>query len=249
MNLLDRDNSSLDVSQWALLSNLIQNYQDAQSLSISEMIRSENDSLGFVNRSSFQSLLTSFYETAGKSLRSNADIAHLESDDRSILPHTAAINVTCASGQLIYNNAQLLNYDLVCKFLEEIYGEIAIYYRQLSLKFTESDVIIRKLSIALFGLLTNTRIFCRRNIQGEYQDITEILKIQDKYAEVLWKYLLYKYGCSEAIRRYVRMIEWFLSLTIFMQYTYGIDAYVNDVESLVEQTEMALILDDVDRIV
>ena len=248
MNILNRDNSSLDDSQWALISNLVQNYQDAQSLSISEMIKCENDSLGIINPSTLQSLLTSFYETAGRSLRSNADIAHLESHDRSILLHTAATNITCAGGQLIYYHSQLIHYDLVWKYMEEIYGKVAIYYRQLSSKFVESDFIIWKLCIASFALLTNTRIF-GKDIQGEYHDITQILKIQDKYAEVLWKYLLYKYDDKEAIKRYVRMIEWFLSLTIFMQDTYNVDAYVNDIESLVEQTEMGLILDDVDRII
>ena len=248
MNLLDRDSSSLNDSQQNLLSNLIQNYPESELLSISQTIKYENDSLGIINPSTLQSLLASFYETAGKSLRSNADIAHLESHDRSILLHTAVANATCASGQLICHHFQLTQYDRVWKHLEDIYGEIARYYKQLSVKFAESNVVIWKLSMALLVLSTNTRIFCR-NVEGEYQDITEILKIQDKYAEILWKYLLYEYGSSEAIKRYVRMIEWFLSLTVFMEHAYDVDMYVNDVESLVEQTEVQLILDDVDEIV
>ena len=248
MTLLARNNSSLDNSQQNLLSNLIQNYQESDLLSISHTIKYESDLLGIINPLTLQSLLASFYETAGKSLRSNDDIAHLESHDRSILLHTAVANATCAGGQLIYYNSQLVPYDLVWKYLEGIYGKVASYYQQLSSKFAESDVVIWKLSIALFILSTNTRIFCR-HVEGEYRNLKQILNIQDKYAEVAWKYLLYKYGDKEAIKRYVRMIEWFLSLTVFVQHAYNVDMYVNDVESLVEQTEMALILNDVDEII
>ena len=45
------------------------------------------------------------------------------------------------------------------------------------------------------------------------------------------------------------MIKWFLTLSVFMPYAHDADTHVNDVELLVEETEMALILDDVDRII
>ena len=237
----------MDDSQWTLLSNLLQNYQEGKLFSITQTIKYENDSLRFLNPSSVQNLLRSFYETAGNSLQFNADIAHLESDDRSILLHTAANNVACIGGIMTLFHSQLIHYELLWKYLENIYGKIAMHYNRWSALFTEPDMILCKLSIALFAFSTNTRMLCR-NVQGEYQNVKRILSIQDKYAEVTWKYLLYKYGYEESIKRYVHVIRWFLALTVFIPYAHGTDSHTNDVELLVEETEMALILDDVDRI-
>ena len=128
-----------------------------------------------------QNLLRSFYETAGNSLRSNVDIAHLESNDRSILLHTAANNVTCIGAMMIFYHSQLIHYEQLWKYLGDIYGKIAMGYNRWSAQFTEPNMILCKLSIALFALLTNTRILCR-NVEGEYQNVKGILSIQDKYA-------------------------------------------------------------------
>ena len=237
----------MDDSQWILLSNLVQNYQEGQLFSISETIKHESDSLGILNPSTVQNLLKSFYEIAGNSLRSNVDIARLESNDRSVLLHTAANNTTCIGAMMTLYHSQLIHYPLLWKYLEDIYGKITTNYYRWSTQFTEPDMILCKLSMNLFALLTNTRMLCR-NVEREYQNVKQILSIQDKYAEVIWKYLLYKYGYDDSIKRYVHMIKWFLTLTEFMQYVYSVDAHVKDVESLIEETEMALILDDVDKI-
>lgn len=248
MTLLDEDNSSLDNAQWTLLSNLVHNYQEGQLFSLSQTIKHENDSLGILNRSTVQHLLKSFYEIAGNSLRSNADIVRLESDDRSILLHTAANNVTCLGATMTFYHWQLFHYPILWKYLEDTYGKIAMNYHRWSAQFTQPDMIVCKLSVTLFALSTNTRI-TSRDLDGEYENIKLILDIQDKYAELTWKYLLYKYGYEESIKRYMRIIEWFLASTIFIQYAHSADAHVNDIQSLIEKTEMALILDDVDRIV
>ena len=247
LNLLDHDNSALDNSQWILLSNLIHNYQHSELFLITETIKRENDSLKIVSQSAIHNLLRSAYETAGNSLRANVDIAQLPSDDRPILLHTAATNVTCAGGQLIYYHSQLLNYESFDKHLHQIYGKKATDCNRWATAFTEPDIILCKLSISLLALSTNTRLFCP-NLEGEYRNVNQILDIQDKYAEITWKYLVYKYGYKESIKRYVHIIEWLLALTVFMQYAHTTDAHVNDVESLIEHTEMSLILDDVDRI-
>ena len=247
-NLLDKDISSLDDSQWILLSNLVHMYQDTELFSLSEVIKSESDSLKMINQSTWQNFLKCFYVTAGNSLRSNVDITHLESDDRSILLHTAANNVTCVGAMIIFYHSQLIHYPLLWKYLEGIYGKIAMNYNRWSAQFVDPDMILCKLSIALFALSTNTRMLCR-NVQGEYQNLHQILSIQDRYTELTWKYLLYKYGYEESIKRYVHMIKWFLALTVYMQYAHCVDTHMNDVELLIEETELALILDDAEEAV
>lgn len=247
LTTLERQNSSLNETQWMLLSNLIHNYQDEELFFLSEMIKKESTSLNIINLSTVQRLLKCFYETAGNSLRCNRDIARLQADDRSLLIYTAAGNVTCIGGQLIYYHSQLINYDLFWKCLEQIYGAIAIYYKRLSSKFPASDMILCKLSVPIFALSTNSRTFVR-NIEGEYQNASQIWHIQDKYADLIWKYLLYKYGYEESIKRYLHIIEWFLAMTLLMPFIYNTDTHADDLKLLIERTDMAFISDDVDRI-
>ena len=248
MNLLDRDISLLDQNQWTLLSNLIHNYRDSKLFLISETVKNEINSWQSINQTTLRELLAAFYEIAGASLRSNADIAYLPSDDRSILLHTATSNVVCIGAQFILYHSQLRNYNLIWYYFEQIYGATVANCNRWSLKFADSDLIVSKLSIALFTFSSNAKIFYR-DIQTESTNIHNILSIQDRYAEAIWKYLIYKYGYEESIKRYLHIIEWFLAIMVFIQTVHEVDLYINEVESIIETTEIALILDDVDRIV
>lgn len=212
-----------------------------------DTVKNEINAWQFINRITLQKLITAFYEVAGTCVRSNADIVSLPFDDRSILLHTATTNLTCIGAQLILYHSQLRNYDLFWHYLEQIYGKNAVYYNRWSSKFADPDLIISKLSIALFTFSSNARM-AFRSIQTEYTNIQHILTIQNRYAEIIWKYLIYKYGYKEAIKRYLHIIEWFLMLSLVIQSVHDVEVYTNDVESLVEQTEIALLLDDVDRI-
>ncbi|CAF3571613.1 unnamed protein product [Rotaria sp. Silwood1] len=76
-----------------------------------------------------------------------------------------------------------------------------------------------------------------------------ILKIQNKYVEVTWKYLLYKHGYYDAVKRYLNIILWLTSMSILTFHAQTLKAHINDVYSIIEQTELTLILDDVDQII
>jgi hypothetical protein len=115
-------------------------------------------------------------------------------------------------------------------------------YHRWASKLTEPDIILFKLSLALFAFSTNSRTF-HRNVGLEYTNLNQILEIQNKYAELTWKYLLYKYGYYQAIKRFLHIIEWFLAVSLFMSYAHNAQAHI---KSLTEETELTLILDDVD---
>ena len=150
--------------------------------------------------------------------------------------------------QLVFYHSQLIYYELFWRYLEEIYGKTTMLHNRWSSTFAEPNIIICKISLALFVFPPNARIF-HRNLRAEYTNIKGILHIHNTYAEITWKYLIYRYGYDKSIKQYLHIIEWFLALTAFIQCAHHADIHVNDVDSLVEQTEIALILDDVDKIV
>ncbi len=76
----------------------------------------------------------------------------------------------------------------------------------------------------------------------------EIFRIQNTYVEVLWKYLVYKYGYYESVQRFMKLIQYLLAGTVAVFESQSIEKHVNDIELLVEQTELALVIDDIERI-
>ncbi|CAF3523541.1 unnamed protein product [Rotaria sp. Silwood1] len=67
--------------------------------------------------------------------------------------------------------------------------------------------------------------------------------------QVTWKYLLYKHGYYDAVKRYLNIILWLTSMSILTFHAQTLKAHINDVYSIIEQTELTLILDDVDQII
>ena len=144
-------------------------------------------------------------------------------------------------------HSKLLYDDLLWEYLGSLYGKLTMDWYRWSSKYTLQDITLFKLSLALFALSTNSKTL-HENISMEYADIHQILQIENKYAELIWKYLIYKYTYDQAIRLFMNLIQWLLSVTIFMPYAHNTQAHVNDIQSLIEQTELTLTLDDIDKI-
>jgi len=128
-----------------------------------------------------------------------------------------------------------------------MYGKRTVDIHLWAMKFIDPDIVLVKLAFSLFALTENTYSYSS-NISNNLTNPINILEIQSKYAEITWKYLLYRYGHYEAVKRFLNLISWFGAITIFMFHAQTLALHVNDVNSLVEQTELSLILDDVDEI-
>ncbi|CAF4226121.1 unnamed protein product [Rotaria sordida] len=252
LNLLKGDNSSLTNNQWILLSNLLNSYNESKLLLLSQQFNSEHNlskCLITVNKDLVvRELMTCFYETAGIYLRFNNDINQLSSNDRSVLLHTAADNITCLGGIFIFHHCDLLNHKVLMNLLDVQYGKMTMKYHRCAARFTPSDIVLFKLALSLFAFSSNARIF-HRDISIEFDNINQILEIQNQYVELTWKYLICKYGYCQAIQKFMNLIQWFLSMSVFMSCAHNAQAHVNDIESLIEQTELTFILDDADKIV
>lgn len=206
-----------------------------------------NNSSFLINENSVKQYMNEYYEVAGLFLRLNNDINQILYDDRSILLHTAADNLTCLSGLFNFYHLNLNRNHLIWNCLNNIYGNITMKYHRWATSFAEADLIIFKLFFALFSFSTNSRIF-HQNISYEYTNIKQILDIENKYVQLIWKYLNYKYGYQRTITKFISIIQWFLAVTVFMSYAHSAQTHRNDIESLIQQTELTFLLDDIEKI-
>jgi hypothetical protein len=188
-----------------------------------------------------EELLASIYEATGAYLRSNEDIRRLPFDDRSVILPIAANNVCCISSVFIMQCCLLYGLDTFLSVMSRKYGKDTMDIHIWASQFIDQDVTLIKLAISLFAFSGNT-----------LNDLTNSLhsfKIQNKYADVTWKYLLYRYGFRDAIKRFLNLTHWLTSIHILAVHAQSLAPHVNDIDSVIEETELKLILDDVDEIV
>ncbi|CAF1250699.1 unnamed protein product [Rotaria sordida] len=251
LNLLQSDQSLLTTNQWTLLTNLFHCYKESRILPFSQRlidIYDASQSNYVIYKELVEEFLVSLYETAGTYLRSNDDLRKLSSDDRSIILRNAADNVCCMSGTFIMQYSYLYNLDAFLNTMRIKYGKRTMDIHVWARKFIDPDIVLAKLSLSLFAFSENTCCYYS-NISNDLTNPINILEIQNKYAEVIWKYLLYKYGHYDAVKRYLNIILWLISMSILTFHAQTLKIHMNDLYSLIEQTELTLILDDVDQII
>ena len=189
-------------------------------------------------------LLAGFYQEGAKLWRFNQGFQHLSSQDRSILLATALNNTICLYGIFSFSRTKgFWNQLKLVKYFDDLYGSQTMKYHRWSAEFVQVDEVLFKLALPLFGLSTLSRSL-QPNLADEYTDVKTIVDLEGRYAEVLWKYLLYRYTLKEAVQRYLSIIRWFLAMSVFMYYASLAQKHVDDLGSLIEETELQLVIDE-----
>ncbi|CAF4316192.1 unnamed protein product, partial [Adineta steineri] len=251
LNSLKPDHSLLTTSQWTLLSNLYDTFDESQVSLLSKSLVDTHSSLQPTNvtyQRLVENYLLSIYETTGRYLRLNDDIFELSFTDRSIVLRNAADNVPCMACAFIIHHFDLFSLDSFLKTLTAIYGHRPVSLSLLAMKFIISDIVIFKLALSLFAFSKTTYLYSP-NIPVDSTNSSTLFHIQNKYAEVTWKYLNYRYGWYEAVKHFHSIIYCLMACTMLMVPVQSVSTHVDNVDSIVELTEVTLILDDVDEII
>ncbi|CAF1054583.1 unnamed protein product [Adineta steineri] len=251
LNSLKPDHSLLTSSQWTLLSNLYNSFDESQLSLLGKSLVDTHNSLQPINvtyQRLVENYLLSVYEVTGKYLRLNDDICKLSFNDRSIVLRNAADNISCMASTFVSHHFGLLSLDSFLKTIAAMFDNRGIALTLWTMKFINPDIIIFKLALSLFAL-SNTNYLYSPNISIDSTDSSTIFHIQNKYAEVTWKYLNYRYGWYEAVKHFHNIIYWLVALTTSIIHVQTFDTHVDNIDSLVELTELTLILDDVEEII
>lgn len=233
-----------------MLSNLLLSFRETNTISIGHRLaetRWANNIDLIFPAEMIHRFVESMYEAAGEFVRLNADLNRLRSDDRSIVVRNAADRLSSIGGALSIGYCNLFSYEDFPITLIRVYGESTVAKTMWTLKFMNSDFILMKLGLALLAVSENivshpTHPFI------DLQDPLAIWDIQNKYAEVTWKYLLYRYGYRDAVKQFLSLICYLTAATALTMHLQDISRHMSDVDSLVEQTEVTLISDDADQI-
>ena len=247
MNLLRSDQSTLTVDQWNLLSNLSHCYDENAGLAMGGNYMSEQNNLLFNLRfqsSSIKPLYQLMLDATQSLYSKNRDFLSLSTEDRSILLHSTLTHTGGISSNFICHQIQLLSYsayyDAVAIIASPTISSIARRFAS-RLNF---DMNVMKLFLAILSFSTFRCVAFPSTSSANLSNVQEVLRIQDRYIELTWRYLLYTYNHEQAVKCFSDFIRCIFVTNEALIEAQEIQWFTSTIDSIVERTEQSLSLND-----
>jgi hypothetical protein len=243
LNLLQHDNSSLSTDQWTLLSNLVHSYDGHNALPIANNFMKEINSLHpklrlKIDLNKFDGIITSIYQSIEPFIQSNQDFKSIPIEDRSIVMRGAIDNVTCISGSYILRQSELINNAGFCNALETSYGSIPFNFTVKLNTLLDGNVNIVKLTLSIFAFCASSCTLFDQNSSVTYlKDNKSLLRVQNMYAELIWKYLLYTHSFEQAVKRFSCLVQCLIVGFTLRTHLQAVKNHTETVDSIVQKFE------------
>ncbi|CAF3334925.1 unnamed protein product [Rotaria sp. Silwood2] len=247
VNILRSDQSTLTVEQWDLLSNLSHCYDEYSGLSLGERFMNEQNSLPPKIRFKSEVLIKYFsvsFEGTQLLYKNNQDFLSLSLDDRFTLLNSTMEHTASLSTNYIYHVIGLLScpiyYDTVALITHPSVVPIA---KRLAERI-QFDIVVMKLFLAIVCFSTINYTTYSNGPPINLSNIKQVLNIQNKYIELTWTYLLYKYNYEQAVICFSDFIRCLFAVTESLHRTDFVKFIKDKITSLVEQTEQSFNLNN-----
>ncbi|CAF1283122.1 unnamed protein product [Adineta steineri] len=247
LNLLNADLSTLTVDQWNLISNLSHCYDDHSGLSIGERYVREQHALPPRLRFKTTSMIVfigTIFNEAQLLYKNNQDFLSLSLEDRSTLLHSTTAHTASLSSNFIFHQIGLMDCPTYYNSLEIITHASLIPTAKRIANRLDFDIIVIKLMLAILSFSTISYTSYSNSPPVNLSNTKLILKIQDTYIDLTWRYLVYKYNYEQAIKCFSDLIRCLFAINQAMVEIEEIQWYTNMVDSFVQTTEQILIVDN-----
>ena len=167
----------------------------------------------------------------------NTDFLSLPPHDRSILLHNTVKYVAALGSCLIGRASHILDNPAFYESAENIYGSnvLSTSIRALDLIDTEGTYI--KLVLALLTFSTYQPTNYTNNDSINLENVKTIFRIQDRYTDLAWRYVVYRCGHERATIAFSNLIKCIFSLNKAFAESIERKQYMDIVDSLIKQTE------------
>ncbi|CAF3617417.1 unnamed protein product [Rotaria sp. Silwood1] len=243
LNLLQSDQSTLTADQWNLISNISHCYNEHSGLAIGESFMLQQSILPINLRFQSDSLIEFFRMELDQTqllYKNNRDFLCLSSNDRSILLHYTIKYVACISSNFIFHLIGLCNYPSFYEAVRLVTNPIVETTVKLIQSLLNFDIITMKLFLAILSFSTTTYT---NTSTTTFSNTKQILDIQDRYIELTWKYLLYKYNFNQAVKYFSNLIRCVLAVNDALAKADEVQWFTEEIDFLVEQTKHTLTFD------
>lgn len=215
MNLLRADRSTLSIEQWNLLSNLVHCYDEHSGISVADRFVREQNVLPLKSRfkvTPVNDFITSLVGTAHLLFEKNADFLSLSSFDRAHLLRGRVQYVGGIGACFLMHTMGLYTNPGFSRTVKHIYGLATFEGSHRTGAQADSDLVFMKLvfAIVLFSTFDYTVYAGQPSVH--FENLRCILKLQDTYIELAWRYLLYKYDHCQAVRCFAKAVRCIFAL-------------------------------------
>jgi hypothetical protein len=141
----------------------------------------------------------------------------------------------------------ILENEQYSKLIDNIYGhDYSNDIIQASHRLEQNRTLIKVMLITI-AFSTNCSVVTIEDSENIHTKINPIVltHIQDIFVTMLWKYLIYQYGFSEAILRFSSLIKSILDMLQRVAHGLNVRKHWNMVANIVEQTTRSLSIEDI----
>ena len=251
LDLLCGDRSSLLTSEWTLLSNIINAHDTFSAIPqvrrrVDQALGSQQLALPYSVNDVLESVLL-MYTSTKAFISSSPDyrvLTTLEQSsllDRNLHGILSLVSILFMRHSGIFGNAQCLG------MFARLYGAEKVHHAlhidgQLEMDFSLLKVLLLILAFSSNCFLVDAPPVEKRDIFlfGTFR----LLGSQNVYVELLWKYLLYRYGFESSVLRFAKLIELFLAIIKHCSQIYtNNDTHQHLVDGVVKQMKQSLLSD------
>lgn len=243
MNPFQLNKTELNFDQWNLLSNLVHCYDEHSGYLLTERFVREQNSLPIKLRykcGSVCELISLLAHQVQQIFKKNQNFLSLCPDDRSNLLHNIMPYVTCLSATIALRQPNLYENPAFFKAAETVFGVNPMNAAKRAYDQLDSDLSFIKLilSILIFSTIKPPVITPITSIN--LINIKLIFCIQEKYIELIWRYLLYRYNHEQAVICLSNVVRCLFAVIEAVKESQDIKQHKDIINAIIEETEKKL---------
>ena len=237
--------SSLTVDQWNLISILCHCYDEYSGLPTAEQFMREQNLLPLKSRfksASLISLIKTLLDGAQLLYKSNQDFLSLSGDDRSVLLYSTMKHTASFLSDIVYQKVRLLGHPAFYNVIQLITNPNVLPSAMRIAELLDFDMVIEKIVLGILAFSTTSYTTYSDSPATNLSDLRKVLNIQDKYIELAWRYLLYKYDEKQAVICFSKLIRCLFAVNESIVRACDTEWVTSKMVDIIQQTEQALII-------
>ncbi|CAF1365516.1 unnamed protein product [Adineta steineri] len=247
LNLLRSDQSTLTADQWNLLSNLTHCYNENGRTTVGQQYMKTQNSLPIKLRFKAAALIQ-FIQTSLDDIdilyNKNQDFLSLSANDRSVLLHMTLKQTASLSANFMYHQVGLSDCIGYLNTLASITNVDLIPIAKRVAERVKLDTVVMKLFLATLCFSTINITVYSNSPPLIFSNIKQILDTQNKYIEITWRYILYKYDHEHAVKCFSDLVRCMFAINAAMIQVENIQWFESHIDTIIKQTEKITIVED-----
>ncbi|CAF0756235.1 unnamed protein product [Rotaria sordida] len=249
ISLLRNDRSTLTTNEWTIVSNFLHAFDEQNSC-----IRIQNSLVELsslppklrLKSSDTYNMVSQFYTGVQSLIERSPDLYSLSADARRALTKHNLNTVGAFNGIFLCRELNLFNNPIFFNACSLYYGtEFILNCSRHSGRYDPNGNLI-KMMLFVVTFSTNCSIvtFDDKEHFTVMSRSIDLIRIQNLYVTVLWKYLVYLYGFKEAVLRFSCLVKNIIDITHMLELMPKNETHDLMVESIAIETERAVAIKD-----